>query len=316
MKKIIVNSVFAALILTLCLSFNSCKKDDNDDNNGNSTTEFTPKQKIKKFYSEDEEGAHAGQKRLLREYTWNDNKIAKVIHHYEGSTETESYFYDDNNRLVKIESDQGYVYKIFSEGSKYNKIELYYEGELGGTYNISYNQDKISKITIVQTYDVEYSKINKNGFLSNIVSSEMLSKIVDKRINRTAKTGEIFTYTYTITFTYNGENIKEKVMEWISEYGSESSITRLTYKYDSYDNMSNPYYKLFIVDEDLNLEHSKNNPLNKKEILYFSNGEESHTEECNIKYSYKYANEYPIEENYTSAGDYHYEGGEKKYYEY
>jgi|GEM_PF-696078 len=298
-------------LLILCVSFNSCQKDQ----------AYNPEQKIKKIYIM---GDIFFPKILWQEWTWDENKLMR-IDYYPGDnfSATEYYTYEEN-KLIKVEDNEGY-FQISYTGSGYNKIEYFKKDDnlLIASWDFSYRNNKVSKIIL--TYDYSFwipDKIERGGFLSSLISKDFISTIESSAKKQTK--GSSYPKVITLTYKYNGDNIKEK--KW--ETDDSSGYIDMTICYKSYDKMLNPFHKhvgLMNIESfsaPLNeLVTSKNNPLEVQELI-----SEGYMKEIIYKYSYKYDKSFPIEvlttriyvyrENYFNIPNYIDTTAYYTYYEY
>jgi len=281
------------VMLTICISFNSCKKDET----------YNPERKIKRIYYNFSDG----HKYLAQEWTWDNNKLIRIDYYpmYGSDIFNTEYFIYEESKLVKVQDDNGY-YLISYKSSKYDKIEYYRNDDnlLIFNCNFTYKNNKVSKI-IFTVYDMWISKMAKDGFITFLFNKDMFSNFEQMVISSTGKS--FFPTVSTITYKYNGDNLKEKIWE-INE------SQRITFIYKAYDSMKNPYYKyLGLMNHvsgfrNIEIVASKNNLLESNILDSFV------PEYLGInKYSYKYENDYPIE---VDAHEMTLYGNYKTYYEY
>ena len=315
MKKIIVNAAFLVLLLTVCVSFNSCDKEG----------VYNPKQKIKKIYEE----YSGGPKVLTEGWTWEKKHLTKIDYYDDNEIYSTNRFFYEKNRLVKVENDDKDYSVITYDGNKYKKVEAYSEGELFITLNYHYDKNKVSKIDIVfHDINFDYYKKLEKGSLSTLISKEIILQIINQLANNDdAKVTS--SMTATITFKYDGDNVKEEVMETISKYEPMPGVkyqsnNKQTLTFNSYDNMQNPYYKFLETGGELS---SKNNPLDVNIVQTFTFTTSTDypgldpitnttTSTNRITYTYTYEKKYPVKivEVYQIVGGYQLET--TTYYEY
>lgn len=263
------------LLIVYCFFASSCERE-----------KYNPKQKIKEIYFE-----YPGfyPKHLSEVWTWDKNQLAK-IDYYGGNSiiNTEYYFYE-KKKLIKVEDDENY-FNIIYDGWKYKKIECYRKnGTLEVTYDFTYAGSKISKIVYTDYYNFILGK--ESGFLSKLLSKEFIQEM--KKLsaqNSSAKEGT--PYIYTFTYTYDGDNIKEKKVEYIDD---QDDIFNMVYTYKSYDNNLNPFYKHVGLPYPyefigIDLVSPKNNP-----VEVFRERSEDYEREVTIKYTYSYEDQFPVE---------------------
>lgn len=296
-RKSFASILLLTLLFTCCLFFFSCEKE-----------RYNPKQKIKEIYTE-----YPGYypKHLTEVWTWDKNQLAK-IDYYSGNSidNTEHYFYE-KKKLVKVEDEEKY-FEINYDGSKFKRIECYRRnGNLLVTFDFTYTDNKISKIIYTDYYNDVYSKDGETGFFSKLISKEFAKEMLKlTKKNKPTKDGS--SYVYTFTYKYDGDNIKEKKMEYIDE---ETGVFNIIFTYKGHDNNFNPFYKYvgmpypneFIATDFVS---SKNNPL---EI--HRERSEDYERELTTRYTYTYKDKFPTEIQKEEI----YEGGtimSKYYYEY
>lgn len=256
---------------------------------------YNPDKKIKRVFIQVENG----EKYLSQEWTWEKNLLKKIQYHslFHNSWE-ENYFYE-KSRLVKVEQNNGNSWKITYNGNAYEKVEFF---EAQGTKLLSaeftYEKKKVSKVLLTFfSYDVYYlTKMLDGGFMSNLFSKEIL-KSIDKSSTKSKSKSNSF--TYTITFTYDKNNIRERIFE----YSEEDYTMKTTFKFEKYDNMSNPFYRFYSQFGGEEYVFSKNNPL--EIFVEFSETEDdySDSERYTITYDYTYNDKFPTVVKYFEDGD-------------
>jgi len=261
-KQTIIPFCFIALLLTFCVSFNSCGSDEDG--------VYNPKQQISKIYEDDSFSGHP--KVLTQVWTWDKDKLNKIDYGWDNIIDdTYRYFYE-KNKLVKIEQEKngaGYIL-ISYDGSKFKEIKSYNEfDEHWLTMNFVYDKNKISKITMELA--MENSKqTDREKVLASFLPKDLASKmVVEVEKNRTKNDSDI---QFSINYTYTKDNVKEMLID--IDYGTEGHET-LTANYVSYDTKQNPFYKkietglygdiMFHQVFGYSIVSSKNNPL---EIRY------------------------------------------------
>jgi len=337
-KKLIFKAVAIVLLLTFCVSFNSCDKEG----------VYNPKQKISKIYEDfmyydwsiDPETGWPTiteklyPKQLTQAWTWDKNKLNKIdfwsLYFCWGCQDvspiseiwnTDRYFYE-KNKLVRIEQDGGYYTEIIYDGSKYKKMNSYdSRHKLWLSMDFKYDKNKITNISIVEMWESYWDKAAEGKFLSTFLPKELVSKIIDKSEKRKSKKSNN-TSTYNVSYTYTGDNINEMIFQYVDEDGD---LYKLTAKYVSYDNKQNPFHKKLGADFDFDFEFafgniivtSKNNPLEIRYVLYEEYYGASYTENIKFQYTYTYNKDFPTEVQLKVTDD---DGdtwtANKVYYEY
>ncbi len=279
------------LVVTALISFTSCEK----------AGVYNPKKKISKIFSE----SSGGGKQLEQIWSWDGNLLSKID--YGGYSFHFSY---EGKQVSKIISSDGETTIKFNyDGSKFNSIEETYEYEddywgaiyrysSRAVYQFTYNGKKVEKITVTNTvtdtilfngddYNKgEVSKAkgkNRANPLQLFLPEQTCKNMADfeKKYRRDSKSTSV--ETYTITFTWNGNNIEKEVYE-ITEDGEYFAVTNVY----THDNESNPFGGLFTDVESSFMTFSKNN-ITK---LVSSNTENDYEE---YYYSYKYESKFPVE---------------------
>jgi len=286
-------TICVLLLLTICLLFNSCKKDET----------YNPERKIKKIYNKYSDG----HKYLAQEWTWDNNKLVRIDYYPMNGYDiykTEYFTYEDE-KLVKIQDNNGY-YLISYTHSEYDNIDYYRNDDNNLILNchFTYNNNKVSKI-IFTSYDFWYGKMGEGDFLSSLLSKDLISNIEQILLPSTGKSD--FPTISTFSYKYDGNNIKE--MKW--EINEQQSITFI---YKSYDKMQNPFYKYLglmyhLEQYNVKMVASKNNLLEVNIIDSFEPDFLGIT-----KYSYKYDDDFPIEVEAKTTNLPN--DGFKTYYEY
>jgi len=272
------------LIVALCFLAIGCEKEG----------VYNPDKKIKRVFLQEENG----EKYLSQEWSWEKNLLKKIQYHspYYHSWE-ENYFYK-KNRLEKVEQNNGNNWKITYKGNAYEKVEFF---EVQGTKLLSaeftYEKKRVSKVLLTfYSYDVNYlTKMLNGGFMANLFPREIL-KSIDNSITKSKSKSDSF--IYTITFTYDKNNIKERVIE----YSEEGYTMKTSHKFEKYDNKSNPLYRFYSQFGVTDFVFSKNNPL--EITVEFSEIEDgySDTERYTITFDYLYNDKFPTVVKYIEDG--------------
>ena len=147
----------------------------------------------------------------------------------------------------------------------------------------------MEKVTITVTDLDPWKNVPQKAIVENLtrqifMPEQMMEKNEAKlkSSQQSRKAGN--TETFTITYTWKGDNITKMVLEGTSESGK---LYTDTYEYKEYDKSKNPRYGLFYGGDIIVLQ-SKNNP--KKETNIESDGYYSETE-----YSYRCNGKFPEE---------------------
>lgn len=311
MKKTFYLSTLLLLVLALMFSFTSCHKDG----------VYTPKRKISKIYRK-----YDGEDGDIERWHWNGELLDK-IEYMGGNGSGVAYFKYNNKQLIEV-NDWDYTYKFIYSGSKLSRIELLNRGQLEMDFKVTHtNKNKIIKIEVNEYYDdwnddwdAEYGK-NKFMMLAlRGILPETTCETMPKVLDKMARKGSKGVSTYYITYTYEGNNIKEE--RYSSQYREE------IYSY-RYDKEKNPFYNLLYGGDSFEsssygfvdtpcagyFEFSKNNITHIS--LYVLDYDFDHTPTPvfdEIEWIYSYKNGYPIEKTLRNiTGDY---DDATTYYEY
>lgn len=284
MKKIITFSACALLVVGFMLSISSCTKDG----------VYTPKKQISAIYYQ----SSGGSKTLSEKWIW-DGKLLDKIQYYggQGITSTAIYKYD-KKRLTEISTGSETI-KFTYDGSKLSKVQIWYNSTLDMDIVVTHTKNKITKLDFTE-YGSEYKSANNVIFhsLRGILpesTCENIPKVVEKFVQEGAKASS----TWSMTYTYDGNNIKEE------KYIYDAYEYIYTYKYDK---EKNPFFNLLYGGYSYSdFELSQNNIIYVTEVNSFGDISE-------IEAIYTYEKSYPTEVmyRYITSG---YTGG-TTYYEY
>ncbi len=274
------------LVLALMFSFTSCHKDG----------VYTPKKKISEIYRK----YPGGGKQLEERWHWSGKLLDKIEYLVEGESFF-LYFKYNKKQLIEVKGEGG-MYKFIYSGSKLSRIELLLNDKLAMDFKVTHTKNKITKIEVNEYYDDWDAKHGKNKFMIHALRGilpETTCENIPKVYAKMAQKGSKGIDTYYITYTYDGNNIKE---EKYSYPDGES-----TYRY-KYDKEKNPFYNLLYGgDSYSDFEFSKNN------ITHISNYDsDGYSDEG--EYIYTYEKGYPIEKTYRDITDGYVK--ETTYYEY
>lgn len=305
MKKL--NYLTILLCVIALISFTSCKKDG----------VYNPKKKIKYIFFES--SGNSG-KELEQTWTWDKNKLSKIDY---GAGLYFRFNYD-GKRVSEIINSNGGTTTFSYDGSKYDKIvnkyisiydEDWYTYTYTSTtiYQFEYDGNKAEKVTITNNWESKMEFDYKGGASKKINKKEIdpmqfilpehtcknIAKIQAKqRKNTKSDSGSD---TYTISYTWKGNNIEKEVWEYLEDGAIFTETHTLTY-----DNKKNPFYGLFTENESNLMGFSKNNPT---KITYIDSDNDYEA----IDLNYKYDGNFPIECVMKEEGGNHFY---TRYYEY
>jgi hypothetical protein len=250
MKKLIL------LCIALCILAIGCQKEG----------VYNPSKKITRIY----EQPNQGSKILTEEWTWDKNLLTKITYPSNYGSYYENYTYE-KKRLIKVTSSYNSYWKISYDGNKYARIDAYdAQDKPLVTYKFTYDKSKISKVELT---DLGGGKGEQGRFLETIFPQEIIKNSAKKDKGAKSNANVI-----TFTFTYDKDNIKEMIEEYIDG----AHIERYTTTFLKYDKKSNPYYNF----TDPNFGGiNKNNPL-EVEAVYTETGYDSERHVTTYEYTY------------------------------
>jgi hypothetical protein len=304
MKKIVTKTALLVLLLISFALFVSCEKQ----------YVYHPKQKIKRIYKE---VPNYFPKYLSQEWTWEKNKLIKIDYYYYDNFRFSENYYYEGDKLVKVADEEGY-FQIAYNGSKNTNIQYFRDdGKLLAVWDFSYSNNKVSKIIFSGDYMNEICCKNiESGFVSTFIPKEIISVIAERNTNRNSAKSPAQDIR-TLFFTYDGDNIKEIKMELIEE----GEPFYMTYTYNSYDKMLNPFYKHIgmneyesdLVGTSFHLVTSKNNAL---EMIFSVPNEFIDKTTTTYTYNKKFPVEVEINRSITDNSETYPFPISKIYYEY
>ena len=270
MKKLSVFLIGIALLMT----FYTCQKDP--------LGVYKPKMKIEKVYHESD--SHY----LLEQWTWNGATLSKIDFFRPSGTlyYTHNYFYDDKNRLSRIETENQYSEFLY-DGKLLTTINTYLRDELVETYHLTYDKNKLSHISIEKPakgyYDAGFLPLFSPG------NADVAEAVFPTRNSKYE------TYNYSsaeVDFQWTGDNVQYMRMQ----LARPDSIQHLTfsYVYDEKLNPKNGFLTMLtdhalINDDPQYVLCSKNNVLS----VVVSDEYDIFSKNKSFYYSYDYYNKYP-----------------------
>ncbi len=297
---------FFIAIMAMFLCFSSCKKEN----------VYKPKKQIARVLV----STNSANKQMQQAMTWDDKKLQKIDHYYNGSINwTEYYTYDKKNRICKVDdygNNETVEYKY--DGKNLKSIDWTKNGKLRESINVTYKGNKISRLEYIE-YDYKKStEANEEKHLS------LIPEIVEKSGITSKATFYYDHQTLTIDIEWDGDNIVKTIYNRVlsGEYyngeiyapGTKTENTISTY---TYDKNTNPIYGFrdgyYILKPDVYTSnimacYSKNNLTQMTETwtmsIVTSNETLSDSDINTYNYSYTYDKEfltgkYPTEVLYT-----------------
>lgn len=186
---------------------------------------YNPKFRIEKVYAE-------GDNRYLQEqWTWNDATLDKIDFYRPSGTlnYTHNYFYDEKNRLARIEADNQYTEFLY-DGKRLTTINTYSHDKLQETYHLTFDKDKLVHISI----EKPAKGTGDAGLLPFFIPGNL--DVVETFFP--TKDNKIESYDYSsaeIEFQWSGDNVQYMRMELVRP----DSVQHLTFSY-VYDESLNP----------------------------------------------------------------------------
>ncbi|MCL1850811.1 MAG: hypothetical protein FWF70_05345 [Bacteroidetes bacterium] len=293
MKKVLL------LCMAVCLLLLGCEKEG----------VYNPDKKIKRISYQ----SLGDVKRLAEEWTW-DKSLLKTVQYftYDAMPSYDERYSYEKNRLVKVEDNDGYYYKITYQNDQYNKVEYY--DPLGipfSSMKFTYENKKISKIVMTELYDDGSKSLPEQGFIARLLPPELIREL--NKMNSFAKGKEVVEGTTYITLKWNNNNISEIITESSRIIYGENAHSKTVMTFEKYDTKENPLYHSFA-----DIVGSKNNPLEviTKSELTHPMLPEPMLNRFTSTYEYEYNGKFPtqiIETQKYANGDY---GRMTTFYEY
>lgn len=289
MKK----TAFCAIALALVGLTVGCTKDG----------KYNPKEKISKIYrsSTSQSAFYDGTtwidnepynnpKHVTEAWTWDGKKLVSITEYdSDGNVDGTVKFEYDGNQLEKIVEDGGETYTEFEyDGRKVASAKSYSNGQLSGTMTFTHDGKKISKIIIEQTGYEPDDKSVRTKAMDEVLWSRLMPVDVRPAMQAMAsKGGAKATESVTVTFEWDGDNVKKITMSDNANHSYSATYT--------YDKMKNPFYGSIyhLMGDGMSL--SENNTTS----VSTSFGGDVETE----TYTYKYDGKWPVEKSSTESYD-------------
>jgi len=239
---------------------------------------------------------------LTEQWTWEDNLLSEIDYYYNGTYSHTNRYQYDGKQLTEVLIDGGEI-RFTYDGSKLEKMEMWFSGSLFWKAKVTHEGNKIVEIEFTE-YDVytvmKSSRLLAYDGLKGVLPESSCAHIADFSKKRAAKNAKTGTLVWNLYYTYDGNNIKEE------RHVVSGDEDKYTY---TYDNEINPFFNLLVGGQNYNdYGLSKNNIIN---VFYSNNYDEDYAE---IEFSYVYKNSYPIEKttDYVTGDSF----GVTDYYEY
>ncbi|MBP5401404.1 MAG: hypothetical protein J6Y35_07240 [Bacteroidales bacterium] len=227
MKKINL-SIITLLVIAMTIVFASCTKDGI----------YKPKKKISKIYETVQTDPNP-TKELKETWTWNGKLLSMIDY---GDGEFAKFLYT-KKQLSSIEGMDSRIEVNYDEKGKYiDNFKVYSDNELRATYTFEHGDKHL-----LTGYTIEYEGglFNRNSarLVENVfrfLAPEIASEGADEYV-QIATSNLKGKEKYTVTLTYDGKNVIEKVVN----NGDE----KYTYTY-TYTEYLNPFYGLLDINVD------------------------------------------------------------------
>ena len=213
MKKLSHIIVCIALLVAFC----ACHKDQ--------LGLYNPKMRIEKVYCEE------GSRYLSEQWAWNGSALSKIDHFRPGGgiSHTDTYQYDDKNRLTRIGRGDEYTEFLY-DGKMLTTINTYSQNRIVETCRLTYDRNRLAHISIERPAKGS-GGVSLLPFLipGNSNLTERIFPIKDSK-------SEIYNYSSAeMDFHWDGDNVQYLRMR----LARPDSIQRLTFTY-IYDESLNP----------------------------------------------------------------------------
>ena len=240
---------------------------------------------------------------LSQVWNWDENKISSIDYYdnYYGTSQcysTDRFYYNNNGLVSKIvytyQGEESESVEFTYNGNQLKVIKYYYHNQLESANEITYTNNKPSRVTCTYMSSDSLSKHN-NQFMKNMYNLNTQDLVSCRDL------------PYTV-LTWSGNNLTK----W-QNYRDGVSYSYATY---TYDNKNNPYYggnsvTTYVVAWDDEFKLSENNVLT--ELENYDGDIETST------YSYNYFDDFPMQVFKQTEDVYHYDDYWTKYvknYEY
>ncbi len=282
-----------ASVALFAIAFVSCKKDG----------EYKPKEKIvqvqKEWIATTVTTTSTGTTTntinrdpfVTEVWTWGEKTLTSIVYKDDdGDTDNTLVFgYDKKNRIITATSGAEIAEYVYNDDKKLQTIKMTDAGVLEATYEMSYQDDLLSKITVT-IYDAKKSAI----------ASKVLPEIIYDRIEsltKTVGTRAGSTYVTNMTIEWDGKNISQIVSSMVvGEYSVNATTTF------EYDGKTNPFYGMYALYGDFAC-FSKNNIVKTSTTTVSSVGTISNTATETESVTYEYNGKYPIKKSNTKINE-------------
>ena len=255
-------------------------------------------------------------KQLSETWTWNDDKLSTIEHHvlniddWYSFAMTESFSYDDKNRIERVDNFDDKEYVLYKyDGKELSKMEFWHGADQVAVATVTYDDRHIDKISY--ELDDDFYKNNKsveNSFFMNMMKMffddniiKPFSKFVEKK--QFVK-GSLM---IVVDLDWDGENVEE--VEMTSPQAPDMKV-EMSFKHDGKLNPKRGLYGLniFIADVDADVTDtysmyhclSKNNVTHAEVAMIYDGDRESMA----MDFNYEYDGKFPVKCYYTINDSY------------
>ena len=285
MKKVLILSLCAVL----CAALTSCEKE--------KSGVYNPKKKIQKIYYENN-----GEKVLDQVWNWDGKLLTRIDYYYNGSLSgSDFYSYDSENRIMRITEDDETLDFVY-ENDRIKTINYGWAGELEESYNMIYDNNKLSKIEWVIYYLDKGGHERKLQPLGRLIPQD--GGILAKRLQKmqSQQKGE---EKLILELTWEGKNVSH-IFAYDEDYPEETMDASFTY-----DNKINPLrgWSFFWFDcviglwEDEYFTYTNTGNVLTSVYSYKENGMEIEEYGLAIDYTYEYDGKYPVKVTAVEKGN-------------
>ena len=197
--------------LLFALSFTSCRK--------NETGVYSPKKKIQQIYYSWSDT----EKEPFQHWEWNGDKLSSITHYsdfdFKSDTWVENFTYDNNNRVTRVDNYTNSEYITYEyDGNHLKSATVFYRNAIACTWAISYDGEKISKMT--GTFYDDYksgAQLHLNP-LSHLLPQNISENITKYERQLASQRQQQETYTLALLLTWTDNNISKIIYTGDGDY--------------------------------------------------------------------------------------------------
>ena len=194
-----------AIGLVVALSFASCQKKENPG-------VYQPTKKIQQIYY----SWASHEKEPLQHWEWNGDKLSTITHYTDYDLKDDTWienFTYENNRITRVDNYTHSEYITYDyDGDHLKSATVFYRNAIACTWAISYDGDKISKMTgtFFDTYKKDGAKLHLNP-LSHLLPPDVCTRVDKCERQMAQQRHEEESYTIALLLTWTGDNINKLV---------------------------------------------------------------------------------------------------------